>query len=302
MSKKTLKEHFETYRPPVDEAEWARLDCDPVLIRNRRIRKLRKFLPIGAAGITIAAVAVALCLALPRLERAATAVADTAQPATQATPTTSAAHDCAATSVALPLSSPEATASATSNTIAAPAATAATAPAHFNRKINRPDKTVPFHAPDNSTERISLKPLSPIAGQPVPSVSPLPTLRLATIEPDAVDTGIQDTDADAIEPAPTPAAEPARLFLAPNAFTPNNDGINDLFLLQCNEPCTFFELDVYTRNGENVFSSKHIDQGWDGKRLDNGDPLPQSVYVYTVKYRTAEGKSGTEHGQILLIR
>lgn len=296
MNKKTLKEHFETYRPPVNEAGWARLDSDPALIRNRRIRKLHKFLPIGAAGITIAAVAVALCIALPRPERTATAVADTAQPAT------SAAHDGTAATTALPLPRPEATASATSNTIAAPAATAATAPAHFNGKINRPDETVPVPAPGNSTERISLKPLSPVAGQPVLSVSPLPTLRLATMEPKTADTDIQETSTDTIGPAPTNVTEPTRLFLAPNAFTPNNDGINDLFLLQCNEPCTFFELDVYTRNGENIFSTKHIDQGWNGKRLDNGDPLPQSVYVYTVKYRTAEGKSGTEHGQILLIR
>ncbi len=301
MNKKTLKEQFEAYRPPIDEAGWARLDRDSALKRNRRMRKLRKFLPFGTACITIAAVAVALCIALPRPQRAATTVAGHAQPSAQATPATSADNDCttAATTAHSPLET-EAAATVHKERDAAPAATTATPRAQAADNSSRHAQTVP--APGNGTQHISLKPLSPGVSKTVPPIKPLQPLPFSELQPKAADAGIQETAPDTVEPAPGPAAEPTRLFIAPNAFTPNNDGLNDLFLLQCSEQCTFFELDIYTRNGENVFSSKHIDHGWNGKRLDTGDPLPQSVYVYTVKYRTAEGKSGTEHGQILLIR
>lgn len=301
MNKKTLKEQFEAYRPPVDEAGWARLDRAPALRRNRRARKLRKFLPLGTACATIAAVAVALCIALPRHERDTTTVAGNAQPAAQTTPATSAASDYAAAATAAPtLPYHEATATVHKNGVAAPAVPTATSPAQSAVENSRPAPNVPGSG--NSTKHVNIKPLSPVIRKPVPPLTPLPPLRLAELQPKATGSGAQETEPDTIMPEPRPAAEPARLFLAPNAFTPNNDGINDLFLLQCNEHCTFFELDIYTRTGENVFNAKHIDQGWNGKRLDNGEPMPQAVYVYTVKYRTAEGKSGTEHGQILLIR
>ncbi len=301
MNKKTLKEQFDAYRPPVDEAGWARLDLDHSLRRNRRMRKLLKFLPLGAVCATIAAVAVALCIALLRPELDATAVGHSTQPSAQATRTTSATSDYAAEEAKkTALHNLEATASAHKNSVDTPVITTATTPAQSAVENSRTVQTVT--ASGNSTERIPTKPLSPIVVNYIPPLSPLPPLRLAELQPDAAENGIQENGTDTAVPAPQPATEPSRLFLAPNAFTPNNDGINDLFLLQCNEHCTYFELDIYTRNGENVFNAKNIDQGWNGKRFDNGELLPQAVYVYTVKYRTAEGKSGTEHGQILLIR
>ncbi len=290
MNNKNLKEQFETFRPSVDEAGWERLDRDPALRRNRRWRKLRKFLPLGAACVTIAAVAVVVCIALPRTEHAASTECHTPPP-TPSAPMTTAAADHPATAQPVRPSAAAAVPTRESNI-------AATAPAQAATENN--SRGTAALTADRSTGHVSPKPLPPVPT--VSPLSPLPPLRLAELEPKAADTDIEDSGTDTVEPAPTPATEPARLFLAPNAFTPNNDGINDLFLLQCNEPCTLFELDIYTRNGENVFNTKHIDQGWNGKRLDSGDPLPQAVYVYVVKYRTADGKSGSEHGQILLIR
>ena len=61
-------------------------------------------------------------------------------------------------------------------------------------------------------------------------------------------------------------------------------------------------LFIYSRNGDHVFQSRQIENGWDGRRKGTGEILPQGVYVYTVKFKTVDHKSGIEKGQILLIR
>jgi gliding motility-associated-like protein len=71
----------------------------------------------------------------------------------------------------------------------------------------------------------------------------------------------------------------------PNAFSPNGDGNNDLFMAYTSNDkgLVYFELLVFNRWGEKVFESNTINQGWDGYykgQLQNPD-----VYVYQAIFR-----------------
>ena len=114
------------------------------------------------------------------------------------------------------------------------------------------------------------------------------------------DNAVVRSEPDTLHPQQPQIAD--KLFFAPNAFSPNGDGVNDIFYAYANTEYTEFELNIYSRNGDHVFQSRNIENGWDGRRKGIGDLLPQGVYVYTIKYRTADHKSGVEKGQILLIR
>jgi gliding motility-associated-like protein len=74
---------------------------------------------------------------------------------------------------------------------------------------------------------------------------------------------------------------PATLFL-PTGFTPNGDGVNDVFRAQGREVVEF-ELLIYDRGGQLIFRSSSIDLGWDGTA--NGKDLPSGVYTWRAEYR-----------------
>ena len=72
------------------------------------------------------------------------------------------------------------------------------------------------------------------------------------------------------------------LFI-PNAFTPDNDGLNDVFKPVC-EGITNYDLMIFTRWGEMIFESADKNSGWDGKYKDALAQL--SIYVYVLQYGT----------------
>jgi gliding motility-associated-like protein len=67
----------------------------------------------------------------------------------------------------------------------------------------------------------------------------------------------------------------------PTAFSPNDDGINDLFFPRISyEVDMNFEMVIYNRWGEQVFRTKDIKKGWDG--ICNGVKCPEEVYIWYV--------------------
>lgn len=85
----------------------------------------------------------------------------------------------------------------------------------------------------------------------------------------------------------------------PSGFTPNGDGKNDQFKPETNLRPLTFNLQVYNRWGQLVFTSSDIRTGWDGtiggKRVDSG------VFVYHASY-TVRGIQKAIRGLITLIR
>ncbi|MEO6166458.1 MAG: gliding motility-associated C-terminal domain-containing protein [Chitinophagales bacterium] len=77
----------------------------------------------------------------------------------------------------------------------------------------------------------------------------------------------------------------------PTAFTPNNDGRNDLFLPAIGCVFTAYDFKVFNRWGHLVFYTKDPDAGWNGFNEDK--PAEVGTYVWTMEY------SGAEHGFLL---
>ena len=69
-----------------------------------------------------------------------------------------------------------------------------------------------------------------------------------------------------------------RVIRFPNVFTPNNDGINDLFTFRA-ETVTSFDCSIYNRWGQLVYSWKASSGGWDGRTLA-GKEAPVGEYYY----------------------
>lgn len=86
----------------------------------------------------------------------------------------------------------------------------------------------------------------------------------------------------------------------PNAFTPNNDGVNDLFRIANLSPnLRDVQISVFSRWGKKVFSGKG-NSGWDGQ-LD-GQELPSDVYVYLFVLNCVEGEKKVLKGDVTLLR
>jgi gliding motility-associated-like protein len=68
--------------------------------------------------------------------------------------------------------------------------------------------------------------------------------------------------------------------VAPNTFTPNNDGINDTWNIKYLDAYPTAIVEVFNRNGSKVYSSTNYTVPWDGKY--NGAVLPFGVYYYII--------------------
>jgi len=92
------------------------------------------------------------------------------------------------------------------------------------------------------------------------------------------------------------------LLTVPNAFTPDQDGLNDVFLAT-GVNISSFNLQVYNRWGELLFESNDLAKGWDGRK--GGIKCPSDVYVWMVSYQsTALDKPIREvlRGTVVLLR
>ncbi len=72
-----------------------------------------------------------------------------------------------------------------------------------------------------------------------------------------------------------------RAPLVPNTFTPNGDGINDVWSIEYLETYPNNRVQVFTRTGQQVFESRGYGKPWDGTM--NGKPLPFDTYYYVIE-------------------
>jgi len=88
----------------------------------------------------------------------------------------------------------------------------------------------------------------------------------------------------------------------PNAFTPDGDGINDVFTPRSEGmSAENYEFYIFNRWGELIFQSTQLGQGWDG--TENGIKSKVDVYVWKIKSRSMFDDSRHENiGSVTLIR
>lgn len=88
----------------------------------------------------------------------------------------------------------------------------------------------------------------------------------------------------------------------PNAFTPNNDGKNDVFQAVRNRSIPDFELSIYNRWGQRVFRTNKDTEGWTGV-LENGTAAEVGTYFYRLRYKCEKGdREYSLQGDLTLIR
>ena len=85
----------------------------------------------------------------------------------------------------------------------------------------------------------------------------------------------------------------------PSAFTPNGDGVNDVFKAE-GLGITNFEMIIFNREGQTVFESHSIEDAWDGTYRNSVSEA--RIYFYHLSYTDAKGNNHKKRGQITLIR
>ncbi|MEM7105432.1 MAG: PKD domain-containing protein [Bacteroidota bacterium] len=110
-------------------------------------------------------------------------------------------------------------------------------------------------------------------------------------------SGCQDSTSKLIDIAPL------YTYYLPNAFTPNEDGINDGFRgAGITYTLRFFEMNIWNRWGEIVFSTNNPQEAWNGKKNNIGRLSQSGVYIYQVRLIEARGKQHELKGFVTLVR
>lgn len=91
------------------------------------------------------------------------------------------------------------------------------------------------------------------------------------------------------------------IMFVPNAFTPNNDGVNDefkaslIFIEDQN-----FLMSIFNRWGNLVFQSGNPNDSWDG--TFDGVAMPDGMYAITIRFTAPNGKTDHYSGKVVLTR
>ncbi len=85
----------------------------------------------------------------------------------------------------------------------------------------------------------------------------------------------------------------------PSAFSPNNDGHNDVLMVR-GSGITTMKFMVFNRYGEKVFESTDPGQGWDGTY--KGQDENAGIFVYIVDYTLSNGETGMLKGNVTLVK
>lgn len=97
------------------------------------------------------------------------------------------------------------------------------------------------------------------------------------------------------------AVEVSCYAFIPNSFTPNNDGLNDIFFVE-SASLESLTVRIYNRWGEEVFFSSKLDYGWNGKKYNDGSSLPVGVYCYAIEITLPGEMPVVYRGNVNLIR
>ncbi|HUS87006.1 MAG TPA: gliding motility-associated C-terminal domain-containing protein [Bacteroidales bacterium] len=91
---------------------------------------------------------------------------------------------------------------------------------------------------------------------------------------------------------------PVRIFV-PNAFTPDDDTVNDTFLPVMSFTPSKYNLIIKSRNGITLFESDDYLKSWSAEY--RGEKLPQDVYLWFLEVKTPSGRTLTRNGTVTII-
>ena len=306
---KDLKTQFEQYQSPMDEAGWETISQDPTVMKYNKGRLVRRIAGYTLGGLTTIAAASALILAGTMGTRSEVGTNQPSEPVpvTQemisATPATDKTVAQAAPLQEVP-TAPETPATQAENTDIQLVATT------LNTPVTEPVVAV-APAPNNIPNTPVVFNMQPKSGtgslQPIlPANTEIPNVSRPIQHPEET---VADIDMDNDPTAPLKSARNNELpnsFWAPNAFSPNGDGKNEKFYVFADSvnytiDANTFELNVFTRNGQLVFHTRDINEGWNGRIQNTGSPLAPGVYIYTIRFKIKDNPK-FQKGTITLLK
>ena len=84
----------------------------------------------------------------------------------------------------------------------------------------------------------------------------------------------------------------------PNAFSPNDDGVNDVWKVSYRS-LTEFHCEIFNRNGQKIYGFDNPAEGWDGTW--HGKKVKSGVYYYVIVATGADGKKYKKSGDINIL-
>lgn len=98
--------------------------------------------------------------------------------------------------------------------------------------------------------------------------------------------------------------DPEFLLYVPNAFTPDGDGLNDVFLPRIEGyDATSFKMLIFNRWGEQIFDSSFPGVGWDGRGKGGANVSQTDVYVWLIRVKDAvTGEEKEFKGHVTLLK
>lgn len=307
---KDLKTQFEQYQSPTDEAGWEAVSQDPKVVRYNKSRLVRRIVGYSLGGLTTVAAITAVVLVSTLGNRhtdVATTPSDPSPVAQEIAPATPAQ--------VIPASQPAQFREAN---------TAPVAPAIQTENTNTPVIAVvnapevePVVAVAPTHNNIPAAPISfnmqPKSGngtnQPIlPASTSIPDISRPTQYSEEMVTDLTSGN------APTEPLKSAKdneipySFWAPNAFSPNGDGRNEKFYVfpdtvtHTKIDVSTYELNVFARNGQLVFHTRDLNEGWDGTIQNSGNVLSPGVYIYTIRFKLKDGSPKYQKGTVTLLK
>ena len=92
-------------------------------------------------------------------------------------------------------------------------------------------------------------------------------------------------------------------FYAPNTFTPNDNGLNDIFLpMGTGWDPTSYTLSVFDRWGVQLFNTNDVNQGWDATYKGHGEKVQEDVYTWKVDLKDVFHKQHNFIGHVIVLK
>lgn len=291
---KDIKKALSEYTVPVDESEWQQIAADARLVKYNRGRRIRRWATWGGCAMVAIAGLVAGSLwmhksAQPTSEGTSAPMVTVEEPAPQAPALSN------QPGAVVPTANNASTPTGTSPVEAPSLATAPTTP------ISEP--AVSPVTVTTPTSVVTSTPTLANQTQPAPVVNETKTIRLVD-EPIRVSKPATETTEEVLAPksssgSPEEASNSYQIFV-PNSFTPDGNGTNDLFMPKADFIVQDYEINIFSRSGQRVFTSRSIEQGWDG--YSHGTLLPGGAYMYVIRYTDPDGNAKTLKGQVVLLK
>ncbi|MCP4089457.1 MAG: T9SS type B sorting domain-containing protein [Gammaproteobacteria bacterium] len=120
-------------------------------------------------------------------------------------------------------------------------------------------------------------------------------------EPDsATSTDSTIVDTPIPEPGPEDTADQLEDCFIPNVITPNGDGYNDKFHIDCLDGASQATLRIYNRWGNEVYFTHSYSNDWNGSY--RGSQLPLGTYYYIISFDRGDGFAVDKAGHVSILR